>query len=113
MIEIQDPASTRVLLTAELGPDTSPPGFGFAYDEDTALMEDGKTRVLGYTRAIGKGGVTYIALGHCHSAASGGERRADPSLSSDAKTPATMRDSWLTPAFQALLRNSITWGMTG
>jgi len=113
MIEIQEPSSTRVLLTAELGPDTSPSGFGFAYDEDTALMPDGKTRVLGYTREIGAGGVTYIALGHCHSDASGGERRADPSLAADGKTPATMRDAWLTPAFQALLRNAITWGMTG
>ncbi len=30
-------------------------------------MPDSKTRVLGYTRALGKGGVAYIALGHCPS----------------------------------------------
>jgi type 1 glutamine amidotransferase len=113
MIEIQDPATTRPLLTAELGPDTSPAGFGFAYDRDTALMADGKTRVLGYTRDVGKGGVTYIALGHCHNAASGGARRADPSLASGGNTAPVMRDAWLTPAFQALLRNTIAWGMSG
>jgi uncharacterized protein len=113
MIEIQDPNSTRSLLTAELGPDTSPPGFGFAYDRDTALMQDGKTRVLGYTRDVGKGGVTYIALGHAHNAASGGARRADASLAQDGSTAMVLRDSWLTPAFQALVRNAITWGMAG
>ena len=69
MIEVQAPEETRVLLTAELGPDVSPPGFGFDYDEDTALLPDGKTRVMGYTRDIGDGGVTYIALGHAHLAA--------------------------------------------
>jgi uncharacterized protein len=111
MIEIQDPASTRVLLTAEIGPDTSPPGFGFEYDEDTALMPDGKTRVLAYTRDIGAGGVTYVALGHCHSAATGGSRRADSSLSTDGVTDETLRFTWEISPFQTLLRNAITWGM--
>ena len=55
MVELQAPQATRVLLTAELGPDTSPPGFGFRYDEDTALLPDGKTRVLAYTYDLGKG----------------------------------------------------------
>jgi uncharacterized protein len=113
MIEIQDPASTRVLLTAELGPDRSPPNFGFTYDEDTALMPDGKTRVLAYTRELGRGGVTYIALGHCHSPATGGARRADPSLSADAQTPPAMHGAWEAPAFETLLRNAIEWGMRG
>jgi len=110
MIEMQQPDS-RVLLSAELGPDASPPGFGFAYDRDTALMEDGNTRVLGYTRDVGRGGVTYIALGHCHNPASGGERRADASLAADGKTAVTLRCAWEVEPFQRLLRNSLAWGM--
>ena len=31
-----------------------------------SLQPDGGTRVLGYTREVGDGGVTYFALGHCH-----------------------------------------------
>jgi type 1 glutamine amidotransferase len=64
MIEVQDPENTRVLLTSALGPDPSPPGFGFVYDEDTSLMPDGKTRALAFTRSLGRGSVTYVALGH-------------------------------------------------
>jgi len=111
MIEVQDPATTRVLLTAELGPDTSPPGFGFAYDEDTALMPDGKTRVLGYTRDIGKGGVTYIAIGHCHNPSTNVQPFVDTSVDPEGKTPPTLRQTWETSAFQSLIRNSIDWGM--
>lgn len=111
MIEIQDPATTRILLTAELGPDTSPPGFGFAYDEDTALMPDGKTRVLGYTRDIGRGGVTYIAIGHCHNPYSNIQPFVDKSVDPAGKTPPTLRQTWETSAFQSLIRNSIDWGM--
>src|SRR5881409_3887799 len=67
LIELQEPATCQVLLTTELATDPSPSGFGFVYDKDTALLPDGKTRVLGYLREVGKGGVVYIALGHCHS----------------------------------------------
>lgn len=111
MIEVQDPASTRVLLTAELGPDSSPPGFGFAYDEDTALLPDGKTRVLGYTRTLGKGGVTYIALGHCHNPGTNSQPFVDSSVTEDGVTPRTLRYTWETDAYQTLLRNAISWGM--
>lgn len=111
MIEVQDPASTRVLLTAELGPDTSPEGFGFVYDEDTALQEDGKTRVLGYTRPVGKGSVTYIALGHCHTPATNSQPFVDPSVDPEGTTPPTLRQTWETEAYQQLIRNAITHAM--
>ena len=62
LIELQEPSTCQVLLTTELDKDPSPPGFGFVYDQDTSVQPDGKTRVLGYSRELGKGGVTYIAL---------------------------------------------------
>ncbi|MGI8926005.1 MAG: ThuA domain-containing protein [Tepidiformaceae bacterium] len=113
MIEVQDPAATRVLLTAQLGPDTSPPGFGFVYDEDTALMPDGRTRVLGYTRDVGKGGVTYIALGHAHDPATNSQPFVDKSVDPEGKTPPTLHYTWETDGFQALIRNAISWGVGG
>jgi type 1 glutamine amidotransferase len=65
-IELQDPGSTHILLTADYGPDAVSPSIGTIYPTDTSLLADGKTRVLAYTRNIGRGGVTYCALGHCH-----------------------------------------------
>ncbi|MBV9373547.1 MAG: ThuA domain-containing protein, partial [Alphaproteobacteria bacterium] len=57
-IELQDPGSTRILLTADYGPSATSSAFGTLYASDTSLQSDGRTRVLGYTREIGKGGVT-------------------------------------------------------
>jgi type 1 glutamine amidotransferase len=96
MIELQQPSESHVLLTTQLERDPSPPGFGFAYDKDTSLMPDGRTRVLGYIRNFGKGAITYFALGHCNGAA-------------DATSKA-FHGSWEIPAFELLLRNAIEWG---
>ena len=63
--------------------------------------------MLGYTREIGKGGVTYFALCHCHNPAIRGARTADPADT----TPLTFRGSWESDAFIALLRNTIAWGV--
>src|SRR5207253_509156 len=65
-VELQDPAATHILLTADYGPGFTSPAIGTLYPRDTSLLADGRTRVIGYTRAVGKGAVTYIALGHCH-----------------------------------------------
>ncbi len=113
MIELQDPDTSQVLLTTELAADPSPPGFGFVYDEDTSIQPDGKTRVLGYTRSIGAGGVTYIALGHCHTPASNSQPFVDASVDPDGKTPPLLRGPWETPPFETLIRNAIRWGMGG
>ena len=110
MIEIQHPTETQLLLTAELGPDDSPPGTGFVYDEDTALQSDGKTRAIGFTRNVGKGGVTYIALGHCHSPASQNRHTVDPSPEDAADRPEVFRSTWESDAYIQLLRNAIEWG---
>ena len=105
-IELQDPGSTRILLTADYGPNVVSPIVGPLYGADTSLQPDGKTRVLGYTREVGKGGVAYFALGHCHSPASREDRPVDPT----GTLPPTFRGSWDTDAFVTLLRNAIAWG---
>jgi type 1 glutamine amidotransferase len=111
MIELQHPESTKILLTTELANDPSPPGFGFVYDKDTSLLADGKTRALGYSRQFGRGGVAYIALGHCHSPANNVQPFVDSSVEPSGKTPLTFRGSWETPEFNQLLRNGIEWGI--
>jgi type 1 glutamine amidotransferase len=106
-IELQDPASTRILLTAEYGPGAVSPSIGTLYHSDTSLQPDGKTRVLGYTRPVGDGGVTYFALGHCHNPAISATRTA----ATNETTPATFRGAWDSDAFTGLLRNAIAWGV--
>lgn len=111
MIELQEPATSRVLLTSELGPDSSPPGFGFRYEKDTSLLPDGKTRVVAYTRDVGDGGATYIALGHCHSPASNSQPFVDASVDAGGRTPLTLRATWEVPAFGTMLSNAVDWGI--
>jgi type 1 glutamine amidotransferase len=106
-IELQHPASTRVLLTADYGPGATSPTIGTLYAKDTSLQPDGRTRVLGYTRDVGQGGVTYVALGHCHNPAIRASRTQDPTDT----TPLTFRGSWETDAFTTLLKNAIAWGV--
>ena len=108
LIEMQDPTAT-ILLTTELPRDPSPPGFGFTYDEDTALEADGKTRVLGYVREVGDGAVAYWALGHCHSPKTNSQPFVDKSVTEDGTTPLTFHGVWETPEFQKLLNNSVRW----
>jgi type 1 glutamine amidotransferase len=111
LIELQHPESTRLLLTTELAKDPSPEKFGFVYDKDTSLLADGKTRAIGYTREIGKGGVTYFALGHCHSPMNNVQPFVDASVEPSGKTPLLFRGAWGTPEFEQLLRNGIEWGV--
>jgi type 1 glutamine amidotransferase len=96
-VELQDPASTQILLSADYGPEAVSPAIGTIYPVDTSLQADGRTRVLGYTRPVGDGGATYIALGHCHSA--------------DDRTPSVFRGSWENETFNGLVRNAIAWGV--
>jgi hypothetical protein len=105
-IELQHPASTRVLLTADYGPGATSPTIGTLYPKDTSLLEDGRTRVLGYARDVGRGAVAYVALGHCHNPAIRAARTPDPTDT----TPLTFRGSWETEAFTTLLRNAVAWG---
>jgi uncharacterized protein len=111
LIELQEPSASQVLLTTELEKDPSPPGFGFVYDQDTSLLPDGKTRVLGYCRGLGQGGVAYIALGHCHSPTDNRQRVVDASVQTSGDTLRLFRGSWETAPFEQLLRNGIAWGI--
>ena len=106
-IELQDPASARILLTADYGPSGVWPVAGELYGSDTSLQPDGRTRVVGYTRDIGRGGVTYFAFGHCHNPAIRATRTVDPSDT----TPPIFHGAWESPAFNTLLRNAIAWGV--
>src|SRR5437016_8612272 len=60
-IELQDPGATRILLTADYGASGEWPVVETLYGKDTSLQADGKTRVIGYSRDLGQGGVGYIA----------------------------------------------------
>ncbi len=110
LIELQDPDSSRILLTTELAADPSPPGFGFVFDEDTALHPDGKTRVLGYAREVGRGEIVYIGLGHCHVGRAGSPSKVDTSIHPQGTMPPEFRGVWETEAFARLLQNAIAWG---
>jgi type 1 glutamine amidotransferase len=110
LIELQQPSETHALLTTELPADPSPAGFGFVYDRDTALMADGKTRVLGYARELGKGAIAYFALGHCHAPDNNVQPFVDASIADEGITPKTFRGSWESKEFEQLLRNAIEWG---
>jgi type 1 glutamine amidotransferase len=107
-IELQDPAASHILLTAEYGPDCVSPNIGTLYPSDTSLQADGKTRVLGYTKDVGKGGVAYVALGHAHTPAI---RAARAFTDAADKTPPTFHGPWDSAAFMTLLGNSIAWGI--
>jgi hypothetical protein len=107
LIELQRPAETHVLLTTELAKDPSPPGFGFAYDKDTSVLADGKTRVLGYVREVGRGSIIYYALGHCHPGATDVQRSVESTGAAERSAPQPFRGSWTSPAFERLLRNAI------
>lgn len=111
LVEMQHPEDTKVLLTTELPDDPSPPGFGFVYEKDTSLLADGRTRVIGYERPVGAGGVAYVALGHCHHPQSNTQPMVDASVSDSGEPPNPFRGSWDQDALPTLIRNGIRWGI--
>ena len=62
------------------------------HGSDTSLLADGRTRVLGYSKEVGKGGVAYVALGHCHNPAIHATRNRDASD----RTPPRFHGPWET-----------------
>jgi type 1 glutamine amidotransferase len=104
-IELQGPASAQILLTADYGAAGRWPVVEKLYGRDASLQSDGKTRVLGFTRRVGGGAVTYLALGHCHNPYSGMGRTAGASSA----PPSTFRGPWESSTFSTLLSNAIAW----
>lgn len=109
LVEMQ--ADHDVWLTTEIAADPSPPGFGFVYETDTSAQDDGKTRVLGYTKDVGEGAVAYVALGHCHSTLSNVQPFVEASAVTSGETPPEFHGSWENNAFQKIVRNAIAWGI--
>ena len=107
---IEPRGESNVLLTTELPTDPSPPGFGFAYDADTSVGTDGKTRVIGLERRVGVGAVAYVALGHCHSPVTNSQPFVDDSVVDGGTTPKTFRGAWESAAFGKILDNAVQWG---
>jgi type 1 glutamine amidotransferase len=101
-IQLDEPDACRILLTANYGEAAVSDSVTRLYGRDASLLSDGRTRVLGYTRAVGVGAVTYFALGHCHDPAS------RPGHANDGM-PLMFRGPWENPAFLGLLRNAIRW----
>jgi uncharacterized protein len=106
-IELQAPDAAEILLTADFGAGGTWPVVETLYGSDTSLRPDGKTRVLGYTKRIGQGAITYIALGHCHNPSSRPGRPDAP----ESAMPRTFRGAWETSAFTTLVGNAIGWAM--
>lgn len=104
-IELRAPASVQILLTADFGAAGQWPVVETLYGADTSLQADGRTRVLGYTRPVGSGAVTYLALGHCHDPAS----RMGRTAGAGGEQAATFRGPWESRAFTSLLGNAIGW----
>jgi hypothetical protein len=105
-IELQDPASTHILLTADYGPGGVWPTVGALYGTDTSLQADGRSRVVGYSREVGDGGVAYFTFGHCHDP---GTRAPGAAERTDA--PPVFRAPWKSPAVTTLLQNAVAWGI--
>jgi uncharacterized protein len=106
-IELRNIAAAQILLTADYGAKGNWPVVEKLYGSDTSVQSDGKTRVLGYTRRVGNGAVTYLALGHCHNPYS----RMGRTTGAGSEPPATFRGPWESAAFTTLLDNAIAWAI--
>ncbi|MEE3327789.1 MAG: ThuA domain-containing protein [Myxococcota bacterium] len=113
LIEVRQPEEAQVLLTTSdlTATDPAPRKFGFTYDEDTSVGEDGRTRVLAYERKTGRGSVVYVALGHCHTPSTNIQPFVDASVHADGVTPPDFKGSWEVDAFRQLVRNAVEWGL--
>ena len=106
-IELRNIAAVQILLTADYGAKGNWPVVETLYGTDTSVQPDGKTRVLGYTRPVGNGAVTYLALGHCHNPYS----RMGRTTGAGSEPPATFRGPWDGGPFTTLVGNAITWAI--
>ena len=113
-IEMMGKEPRETFLTIELPKDPTPPEWRAvlnSYDHEKSLQADGKTRVVAYTKSIGRGGVAYISLGHCHSPTTAMQPTVHQSVDPQGISPPLFRGPWETDAYQTLLRNGIGWAV--
>lgn len=77
----------------------------------SALLPDGRSLPVAYTKPVGRGAVAYIALGHAHSACTNLQPNVDATIDPNGKSPPVFRGPWESEAFQTLLCNGIAWGL--
>ena len=77
----------------------SPPGYHLGHDLDYARCR--------------LGGVTYVALGHCHAPISNMQAEVHESVDPARASPAVFRGPSEDDAFPTLLRNAVAWGIAG
>ena len=104
----------RIFLTTDMPKDPTPEDLQLvlSYDHEKALLPDGRSRVVAYTKQLGKGAVGYIAMGHCHSKYSCMQPAVDESIDPEGKTPSQFSGPWENADYQLLLRNAIDWGLS-
>jgi len=67
--------------------------------------------MLGYARDVGRGGIGYVGLGHCHTGCTGNESAVDTSIDPKGVMPPELHSVWQTEAFARLLENAVAWGL--
>ena len=77
----------------------------------SALLADGRSLPVAYTKRVGRGAVAYIALGHAHSSCTNLQPGVDESIAPNGESPPLFRGPWETEAYQTLLRNGVAWGL--
>jgi len=113
LLEVDAPDECRVLLTTSDLPadDPAPREFGFTYEDDTSVADDGRTRILAYERRVGRGAIVYIGLGHCHTPTTNIQPWVDTSITPDGKTPLEFDGPWKNATFDALVDDALRWGL--
>jgi len=109
-------ADCQVFLTAD--PDTVAEGCNVRPANPLSIANNAdalrtRSQTLGYTRDWGElgGGVTYIALGHCHSAGTNNQTAFDENMGTGGKVLQNFFGQWqLNPAFERLMKNCLEWG---
>ena len=106
-IELQDPGSTRILLTADYGPSAVSPSIGTLYRQRhfaATRWQDARARLYARGRQRRRGLLRARPLPQPGDPRGAGRGRCGQ------VTP-TFRGAWESDAFITLLRNAIAWGV--
>ena len=106
-IELQNPASTRVLLTADYGAGAMSPTFGTLYGRTRRYRPTAGPACSATAARSARAASPTSPSATATTRPSAPARAADPTDT----TPLTFRGSWESDAFITLLRNAIAWGV--